>query len=86
MFFVTMIREYFAEGNSQNVHDGLTPFQAEFYIWPEWQWKTGAKALLNEDLLKKLSANAGVCVEDPEIKGLCARLFSDMINLIGLYK
>ena len=85
MFFVTLIREFFKKGNVNNVHDGLTPFQAEFYIWPEWQWKTAAKNLAEQDLIKKLTANTGVSVCDPEIKKLIANIFAKCITLNGIY-
>ena len=85
MFFVTLIREFFKNGNVNNVHDGLTPFQAEFYIWPEWQWKTAAKNLAEQDLIKKLTANTGVSVCDPEIKKLIAKIFTECITLNGIY-
>lgn len=85
MFFVTLIREFFKKGNVNNVHDGLTPFQAEFYIWPEWQWKTAAKNLAEQDLIKKLTANTGVSVCDPEIKKLIASILSKCKTLDGIY-
>lgn len=48
MFFVTMIREYFK--TSPGIYSGLTPFQAEFYIWPEIQLHLAAEALFAQKI------------------------------------
>ena len=63
LFFVTMIREYFKAGNSVNRYDGLTPLEAEFYIWPEMQYEQAAKALVGQTLPQKMvnNKNATVC-------------------------
>ncbi len=85
MFFVTMIREYFVSGNEKNNYDGLTPFQAEFFIWPEQQWELSANGLLNQDLITKLSVNPGVSVHNPVITDLCGKLSKNLIDISKHY-
>ena len=51
-FFVKSIRNYF--GSRNNPYNGLTPFQAEFYIWPEIQLHLAAEAFLFQ-----LESNSG---------------------------
>ncbi len=86
MFFVTMIREYFKPGNSKNTYAGLTPFQAEFFIWPEQQWERSANAIKDQQLLGKLSNNPGVSVYNPQIKELYEKLITDLKGMRGFYK
>lgn len=74
MFFVTMIREYFNNGNPTNRYSGLTPLEAEFYIWPEMQYEQAARALVGQDLLNKLSNNKNVTVSNDTIQDLNKQL------------
>lgn len=69
MFFVTMIRKYF-EQKEKNPYYNLTPFEAEFYIWPEMQYEMAAETLIKQDLLKKLQSNVGVSTNNVHIQAL----------------
>jgi hypothetical protein len=53
MFFVRVIREYFNRSNAKNRYDGLTPLEAEFYIWQETQLELAAEALYSLDIGKE---------------------------------
>ncbi len=85
MFFVIMIREFFKKGNKKNIYDGLTPFEAEFYIWPEWQWESAAQNLMEQDLLKKLLAYPEIAVNNPTIKADCDKLINQMTEMHKFY-
>lgn len=85
MFFVSMIREYFKSGNTSNNYDGLTPFQAEFYIWPEMQYEISAQNLLDQDLPSKLSSNIGVTVDNLAIKNMLDKLSNQLSDMSKFY-
>ena len=85
MFFVTMIRKYFDKGNSANRYDGLTPLEAEFYIWPEMQYEQAAKALVAQDLVNKLMQNPNVSVNNDTIQGLNKQLCVLLAELSKFY-
>jgi hypothetical protein len=53
MLFVQVIRKYFEEPNKDNRYIGLTPLEAEFYIWQEMQLETAAEALYGLDIGKE---------------------------------
>lgn len=80
-----MIREYFKSGNTSNNYDGLTPFQAEFYIWPEMQYEISAQNLLNQDLPSKLSPNIGVTVDNLAIKNMLDKLSNQLSDMSKFY-
>ena len=65
MFFVTMIRAYIEKTDR---YKGLTPFQAEFYVWMETQYEVAAGGLLKQGLCAALEGNAGVITNNPTIK------------------
>ena len=57
MFFIDTIREFFLNSASdlkftpeQKYYKDLTPFQAEFYIWPEIQLHLAAEALFGQSI------------------------------------
>jgi hypothetical protein len=85
MFLVTVIREYFKQGNSENRYDGLTPLEAEFYIWPEMQYEQAARALLSQDLLNKLNNNQTVAVNNDIIKDLNDQISKLVADLSMFY-
>lgn len=85
MFFVTLIRAYFAPNNSNNPYHGLTPFQAEFYIWPEIQWEMSAKNIVDQDLINKVSIIQGLSTNNTKIKELCVTLKEQAETLLTIY-
>ena len=80
-----MIRKYFDQGNSANRYDGLTPLEAEFYIWPEMQYEQAAKALVAQDLVNKLMQNPNVSVNNDTIQGLNKQLCVLLAELSKFY-
>ena len=84
MFFVTMIREYFKSTN--NHYKDLTPFQAEFYIWPEIQWEMIAENLYKQDLINKIKVNRGVSTNNSKINKLCGDLMKQITEMLTVYK
>lgn len=87
MYFVTMIREYLQkEDSAENPYYGLTPLQAEFYIWPEIQWEIAAKSLAQQDLLHKLLLNSGLVIDNASIISLCQKLKTQLDQLSTFYK
>ncbi len=54
MFFVTIVRKYFVTTtdptDEQKRYLGKTPFQAEFYIWPDIQMHLTAEALFGQSI------------------------------------
>lgn len=77
----TKIREYLnSESNTQyRDSDGkpLTPFVAEFYIWPEQQFSEACKSLLGQALYQtNFPAYA-----DPQLLDSCDKVFQQMQNL-----
>ncbi len=57
MFFIDIIREFFSKSNTNaqdenksKGYNSLTPFQAEFYIWPEIQLHLTAEALFGQSI------------------------------------
>lgn len=85
MFFVTMIREYFKSENKCNNYYGLTPFKAEFYIWPEMQYEIAVKNLLKQDLPSKLSSNTGVVMGNPTIKKMLGEVSEQLADMSKFY-
>ena len=83
MFIVTMMREYF--NIKDNPYNDLTPFEAEFYIWPETQYEMTAEALIKQELIKKLDSNAGVSVNNANIKLLNKKMAEILSNLSTYY-
>lgn len=49
-YIVNRIRDYFDDTNKNNPYKGLTPFQAEFYIWQEIQLHLATEALFGQDI------------------------------------
>lgn len=49
MFYQKKIRNYF-NLEKNKMYEGLTPFQAEFYIWPEIQLHMAAEALFSQSI------------------------------------
>lgn len=45
-YYQKIIRDYFKNDNTKEEYDGMTPFQAEFFIWPEIQLHMAAEAFL----------------------------------------
>ena len=51
MFYQEKIRKYFMPTtSSKHTYIGLTPFQAEFYIWPEIQLHLATEALFGQNI------------------------------------
>jgi hypothetical protein len=48
LFYQKRIRNFFAEQPKNSVYGEVTPFQAEFYIWPEIQLRLAAEAFIQE--------------------------------------
>lgn len=87
MFFVTMIREYFdSHKNSNNPYKGLTPFQAEFYIWPEIQWETSARNLVKQDLINRIAIIQSITTNNIEINKLCIDLKKQVEKILTIYR
>ena len=74
MFIVTCIREYIGKSD---IYSGLTPFQAEFYIWIESQYEQAAANLLKQELLRSIQNSSQIVVKNPTI----AELNNKIINL-----
>lgn len=72
MFFVKTIREYFADTNEKNRYIGLTPLQAEFYIWPEIQLRMATEAFLCEVDPKTYKESKDADAERKKLKNLSA--------------
>lgn len=85
MFFVTMIREYFKQPSTINFYDGLTPFEAEFYIWAEMQYEMAAETLLKQDLIEKLQSNVDISVNNARIKSLNKKIGQLLLDLSEFY-
>ena len=83
MFIVTMISEYFKQ--ETNPYYDLTPFEAEFYIWPETQYEMAADALIKQNLLKNLQSNVGVSVNNAHIKSLNKTIASMLLDISRYY-
>ena len=49
-YIIDRIRGYFDDTNENNPYKGLTPFQAEFYIWQEIQLHLATEALFGQDI------------------------------------
>ena len=73
MFFVTVIREFFdttpKATDEQMRYDGKTPFEAEFYIWPDIQLHLTAETLFaqsigQEKTMEELERKTGQRFED----------------------
>lgn len=85
MFFVAIMRKYFEKNNTMNPYDGLTPFQAEFYIWVEAQYESAAESLLKQNLIKKLQSNNSVLVGNKNIKLLNDKISKLLSELSEYY-
>lgn len=48
LFYQTKIRKFFADQPKDSIYRKVTPFQAEFYIWPEIQLRLAAEAFIIE--------------------------------------
>lgn len=83
MFIVTMISEYFKQ--ETNPYYDLTPFEAEFYIWPETQYEMAADALIKQNLLKNLQSNVGVSVNNVHIKSLNKAIAYMLLDISTYY-
>ena len=87
MFYQEKIRAYFSADNTdEHTYKGLTPFQAEFYIWPETQWLLAAEALLSQHLPEELNRSELKIAEDDSIVALCDQLIKQLNTLKNHYK
>ena len=86
MFYQDKIREYFAPTtSSEHSYIGLTPFQAEFFIWPEIQWILAAEGLLNQNLLDNVMRSGRNIAADTDIVSKCDTLMKQLAALRVLY-
>lgn len=87
MFYQAKIRQYFLPTNSQkHTYAGLTPFQAEFYIWPEIQWQMATADLINQNLLADVMRSGTKIVKDPDIVAKCDSLLQQLTALQHMYR
>lgn len=80
MYYQSKIRDYFDSVNNETYRDvaneALTPFKAEFYIWPEMQWEMSARGVTAQNILKEMNNVGHIIANDREIVKLC----DDIIN------
>lgn len=86
MFYQEKIRKYFMPTtSSKHTYIGLTPFQAEFYIWPEIQWLLAAEGLLNQNLLDNVMRSGRKVAADTDIVSKCDTLMKQLAALRAFY-
>lgn len=86
LFYQEKIREHFLPKDSQtHTYAGLTPFQAEFYIWPEIQWRMAAEGLLNQKLLSNVMRSGSKIASETDIVDNCEKLIEQLVALKASY-
>ena len=87
LFYQEKIRNYFLPAvSAKHTYSGLTPFQAEFYIWPEIQWRMAAESLLRQNLLDNVLRSGSKIVEDADVASQCDALMKQLTALQNAYK
>ena len=89
-YYQEKIRDYFTGSNNVTYKDAsgtaLTPFLAEFYIWPEMQWEMSAKAFIDQNLLNEMNNVGKVIAQDGDIVKFCDEIIKRAYELRAYYK
>lgn len=80
-FFVKTIRDYFSSDVAKKNYNNLTPFQAEFYIWPEIQICLSA-----EELLSRLTSASGITSDEKKTSCIEYTLEAKLIEVLEKVK